>query len=181
MISEPHSALDVATQTGLAHGTASIRREDNALVFETPPDRWSYAVSFDLPPLPPPWVAEVTMAAEVGRIGVGCVNADLSQYVSGEVFCDASDGTAVCRILVDTDGARHLVIRNGTEGKAIGRIRRIQLRSISDYSRAEVKRLQAARYSYWHYAFDLGDGVVVPATLDGIMDVHRLSSASCSR
>src|SRR5712691_6775331 len=112
-MSEQHSAVEVAIDTGVACGTASIRRDGETLVLETPSEQWAYAVAFALPHLAPPWVAEVTLAAETGRIGAGCVNADLTRYVSGELFSDASEGTVCRRVLVDAEGARHLVLRNG--------------------------------------------------------------------
>jgi SAM-dependent methyltransferase len=155
----------------------TVIRRDGGLSFDTPTARWSYALRFDLPAwAATPFVLGVSIRAISGRLGVGCVNAAGTASTSGEVFCDADAELATKWILVEDAAARAVIVRNACETSGSrGVLTSIQVRSVDTCSPAELKQLRSQRFGYWHYAFDLGDGVTVPATLPGIMDFHRLN------
>jgi 2-polyprenyl-3-methyl-5-hydroxy-6-metoxy-1,4-benzoquinol methylase len=152
-------------------------KRNDGVGFETPVAQWSYALSFALPrSWSAPFVVELTFDPHAGRVGAGCVDDSISRYASGEALFDAAEGEATKTIHVDDPRARFLILRNVSEnGSSLGTVKRIALRRTHDYSAADLKRMRASRYAYWHYSFDLGDGVTVAATLDGIMGVHRLN------
>ena len=162
--------------TAIPCGETVIRR-DGGLRFDTPTARWSYALRFDLPAwAATPFVLGVSIGAISGRLGVGCVNAAGTAYTSGELLWDADAEVVTKWILVENAAARAVIVRNVCETSGSrGVLTSIHVRRVEACSAAELKQLRSQRFGYWHYEFDLGDGVTVPATLPGIMDFHRLN------
>jgi 2-polyprenyl-3-methyl-5-hydroxy-6-metoxy-1,4-benzoquinol methylase len=172
----PIAGFEIAVDAYTAcNETRSAGRD--VVAFETSPVQWSYALQFRLPERrPQPCVIEVTLAVQAGRIGIGCVDDSMSRYVTGEIFVDAGEGSVTRAILVEDGSARFLIVRNAVDGVASSAmLQRIRIVPAADYSAVDIKRMRAARHQYWHYSFDLGDGVIVRETLRGGMATHRLN------
>jgi 2-polyprenyl-3-methyl-5-hydroxy-6-metoxy-1,4-benzoquinol methylase len=159
------------------HGDAMACVE-GALSFVTPVGQWDYAVTLPLPKLSEPTMIEVDVEAMEGEIGVGCVGAKLSNYISRDARLSPKDGRQLVRVLADEamDGAS-LVLRNVSPlGRSRGRLHCFSMRPAAAYPASELKWQRANRFTYWHYSYDLGDGVEVHASLPGAMDQHRLNN-----
>ncbi len=171
-----HAPLEVDVH---AYTICNETRVDDSgeLAFETPEAQWSYALQYALPLRPPPpCVVEVTVRVTSGRVGVGCVDGSLSRFATAEVFVDAGSQRVTSPILVEDESAQSLIVRNVCEtASSTGTLHGIRIRPVSEYSTAAIKQMRAGRHQYWHYAFDLGDGVVVRETLTGGMETHRLN------
>ena len=98
------------TQSTL-HGSAT---HENALVL-MPGPRWNYAVSWarrDMP-LGGPIVIEIDIEVAAGEVGIGCVDAQMTEYVGKEAFIEVAPGLQTVRLLVaDATRVGHLILRN---------------------------------------------------------------------
>jgi 2-polyprenyl-3-methyl-5-hydroxy-6-metoxy-1,4-benzoquinol methylase len=148
--------------------------------FELPPGNWEYGLSFQINP-GQVWPIAIQCEVEcyTGRFGLGCVAANFTDYVSAETACSSASKTDLT-ILIDENIGReqilHLVIRNLGDEEARGSIAKIEIIPANRLDPKLRKELMSKRHNYWHYSFDLGDGVVVQSTLDGIMDFQVASN-----
>jgi len=114
--------------------------------------------------------------ATTGAIGFGIVGLDWQTYLTGEPTLRQSDRRLTIRILAEVATSGHLIARNHAENIAsrctIDDVRLVPLNAVDA---ATLKRLRSQRHNYWHYTYDLGDGVRVESTLPGVMDYHRLN------
>ncbi len=98
--------------------------QQHADVLHVPPPRWGYAAAWAVTAEPPsgPLFVEVELEVLEGSVGLGCLDPDLSTYVSKEVLLKSAPGKQVARI-VASDGAAvgHLMLRNTAEDGAPGR------------------------------------------------------------
>ena len=113
-----------------------------------------------------------------GSVGFAASQRDGTKFVSNESVLRQERGRTTFRILLDEPSNCSLFIARNVDAsgaRSTCDIFRIAYLQIADIDRAELKRLRAARHSYWHYRFDLGDGVIIEPSLAGIMDFHALN------
>jgi hypothetical protein len=107
------------------------------IAVETDEAMWSYAVSFDLDPLPSLDRAGerrvvVDLEVEAGAIGVGCTTAGYSSYIDREVFVSSGTRRKVYLPIGAPLAASHLMFRNVSPGgRSVARIHAVENRHVS--------------------------------------------------
>jgi 2-polyprenyl-3-methyl-5-hydroxy-6-metoxy-1,4-benzoquinol methylase len=168
--------LPVPHWTWAPHGEASITSYE-PLAFLTPSQNWAYAVSAPIE-CSAPRVIKIEATVSSGSVGFGIVAPDMTTYLSGEPALEASAQRQTASVLLDAAATGHLVARNRASNEPSScTIHNISMLPINEVRAAELKRLRAQRHGYWHYAFDLGDGVTITQTLEGGMDAHRVNQS----
>jgi SAM-dependent methyltransferase len=95
MITEESTTNNVAKiGSGVLHGSTFARSEGSGFRFVSPPQPWSYAVSFPLERLASAAhpAIRATLLVHKGRVGVGGVTADGSTYCTAERMAQPQDG-----------------------------------------------------------------------------------------
>jgi hypothetical protein len=113
------------------HNDTVVRR-NGSLDITTPRAQWAFAVTFPFQPhageagCAGMWLlVRIDGTVKSGRIGIGCVTADLRTYVSPELERTAEDGDTVIDLIVEPAGGAgpgSLVLRNTAGGGASSRV-----------------------------------------------------------
>jgi len=164
-------------------GSAQIQQPSGSLVCTTPPETWNNNVAFTVKVPRVSLVREKTFALRIeaealhGKLSFLCVDGrDRSTPWSGRanLLSHAGRGT-IHLILEDVQADPILLVQNIHDGESRGIIHKIEVLPLSALRPAEIKRARSQRHGYWHYSYDLGDGVRVEATLSGGMQAHLLN------
>ena len=132
----------------------------------TPPHRWQYASLSSEPSLE---VSSGFVALRIatfvndGPIGIGLVcPRNISRYVVPERILNRSASEQEIVFLLPAEQRFRVCVRTGdSDHPADARILDVSWTNDPKV----IKEGQAARFSHWHYTTDLGDGVVVHATV----------------
>jgi FkbM family methyltransferase len=169
----------IALQKGdyeLCNGAYATLR-GSSLQVSTGPDVWSYSLFFRLdannaiPDTQRAWTAAVHLTVEAGRIGVGVLGEDLTQYLLPEQYVSAQGRSII--VYVDlASGAKVLMFRNaGNNGRSSFRLERIEAIAAEDrpdrvWERAEAAHKESVEIPFldadWDGAHNLPDRPVLP-------------------
>ena len=132
----------------------------------TPPRRWHYGSLSSEPQLGgSSGLVAVKIAAVVhdGPIGIGLISPqDISRFVVPERILDSSPNTQEVTFLVPAGERFRVCVRTGDADRSA----HAQIVDVSwTASRKLIKEVQAAGFSHWYYTINLGDGVIVRATV----------------
>lgn len=148
--------------------------------FVTPTGQWHYALLYPLPKISgAPAILEITLEVENGSVGIGCTDESQSRYTAAEVSAHAANGYQTVRVMLDdvdeVTSSRWIVLRNLSDDGAAssGRIKAIELGMAGDIDPMVYKRARALQ-GYWHYEFELGNGVRTKTTIPGSMGYMKL-------
>jgi SAM-dependent methyltransferase len=156
------------------HGEAKATLSNGTVIVNAPPGQYHYAVSIPLPGLPRGSAVQIDLIVRTGQVGVGCTDPALGRYVSGEPVAHARERTTLTLLPEEEDVV--LVVRNWTDHPAEVVIHQVRVEPASALPAARIKATRAGRYPYWHYSFDLGDGVIIEANIEGQMPFQRLNN-----
>ncbi|MBV9241247.1 MAG: class I SAM-dependent methyltransferase [Acidobacteria bacterium] len=132
----------------------------------TPPHRWHYGSLSSEPRLRgDSGLVAVKIAAVIhdGPIGIGLVSPqNISCFVVPEQILDSSPHPQEVTFLVPADKRFRVCVRTGDADHS----GHVQIEGVSWTANHKViKEIQVADFVHWHYTTDLGDGVIVRATV----------------
>jgi SAM-dependent methyltransferase len=104
----------------------------------------------------------VRARSRYGRLSASLFSAEFSGLNSNE---EPLEREAEVLLLPDQTGDFHLVIRNMAAEPGAVELLGFDVVRVEACPASWIKRARAHRYPYWHYSFDLGDGVCVEANL----------------
>ena len=166
--------VDLASVSRTAHNDVAVEIVDGALSAASATDRWSYALHFEVEDLLAGHdranaVLEADVVVAEGSLGVGLMDASLTDFVSAELIVDAAPGGHTLLLPV-ADDARALMFRN-VDGS--GTATRFGLQSLRISRRAdpaaERTRLWGPSAASLHIASTLhGAGEGGTARADGL-------------
>jgi SAM-dependent methyltransferase len=169
------------------YGSVQVRSVEldleGRLTFVTDEARWAYALVFvDLlemaavPTNAGPVVIRIQAEVREGVIGIGVIDPHAGgEYISMEPHLHADQGRTCVDVLLEASPpGSTLVFRNtALSSSSSATLHSIQILPANQLSAAEIKSLRSRRYRYWHYSFDLGDGISVEASKPGLMQAHQ--------
>jgi SAM-dependent methyltransferase len=156
-------SLDVTfSDHGFEHGAG----QSCPIMVRTPPHRWHYASLSSEPQLEggsEHVVVKIAAVVHDGPIGIGLVSPqNISRYIAPERILNRSPAAQEVMFLVPSEERFLVCVRTGdADRSAHARI----LGVCWTEDRKLIKETQIASFSHWYYTADLGDGVLVRATV----------------
>ncbi|MBV8448722.1 MAG: class I SAM-dependent methyltransferase [Hyphomicrobiales bacterium] len=149
------------------HGSEQGSEHPCPIFVRTPPRRWNYAsLSSEAEISAAGRFALVKVSATVqeGPLGIGLVSSrDISCYIVPERILARSPATQEATFLVATKTRFRVCIRTGeADRSALARITNVTWTDAPNL----VKDARSAKFPHWYYTTDLGDGVLVRASVE---------------